>query len=277
MWKESYRLGIESIDHQHMELFQVTDRLLAAIENQAQEGVFLEIITFLKEYAVKHFREEEAYQESIHYSGLKAHKQEHQKFTHTVLDFEEKLISSDFDLSIIKDLAGTLTAWLTYHVAGEDQKITAGETAHSNKEQGACIDLVSHTAFEVMETMAGVTLNRVSAIDGQDPKVQNGILIDIGFVGDIQDQFQFYFSKELAFHLIEAMTFMKPSEIDEIVTSAVSEITNITCGKASIALSENGTACDITTPCASSGAVEIQAAQGVQVSTSAGDLQIFVA
>ena len=35
MWKDSYRLGVERIDRQHMELFRMTEELIHAIDSPA--------------------------------------------------------------------------------------------------------------------------------------------------------------------------------------------------------------------------------------------------
>ena len=35
MWKDSYRLGVDRIDNQHMELFRMTDDLVNAVKNGA--------------------------------------------------------------------------------------------------------------------------------------------------------------------------------------------------------------------------------------------------
>ena len=128
MWKESYRIGIDLIDRQHEELFRATDTLVRAIEANADKQTFRQTITFLKDYTVRHFHDEEAYQASIHYSGMEDHKKAHRKFTGIILDYERRLVESDFDIRIVKDLAGTLTAWLIYHVADADQRIAKGDT-----------------------------------------------------------------------------------------------------------------------------------------------------
>ncbi len=74
MWKDSYRLGVERIDHQHIELFRMTEELVNAGKNGAEVETYQKILAFLKDYVIYHFRDEEAYQESVHYNGLAAHK-----------------------------------------------------------------------------------------------------------------------------------------------------------------------------------------------------------
>ena len=60
MWKESYKIGIKTIDDQHQALFLMVADLLRAIEGGADAQAFAEGIKFLKDYVVVHFRDEEA-------------------------------------------------------------------------------------------------------------------------------------------------------------------------------------------------------------------------
>ena len=127
MWKESYRLGVDRIDEQHIELFRMTEELIRAIERRTSTEAYQKALGFLKDYVIYHFADEEQYQASIGYSGLAEHQKEHREFTSTVLDYEKKLEANGYDLATLKDLAGMLTAWLIYHVADTDQKIVDRE------------------------------------------------------------------------------------------------------------------------------------------------------
>ena len=62
MWKDSYRLGVERIDQQHMELFRMTEDLVNAVKAGAGVEEYQKALGFLKDYVVYHFRDEEAYQ-----------------------------------------------------------------------------------------------------------------------------------------------------------------------------------------------------------------------
>ena len=120
MWKESYRLGVPEIDEQHYALFQTADRLFRTIRGDyavCRREAYAEIIGFMKEYVVRHFADEEMYQASIGYAGLEAHRKEHRAFTKKVADYEKRFLAEDYSAESVKDFAGTLAAWLIYHVA----------------------------------------------------------------------------------------------------------------------------------------------------------------
>ena len=275
MWKESYRIGIDLIDRQHEELFRATDTLVRAIEANADKQTFRQTITFLKDYTVRHFHDEEAYQASIHYSGMEDHKRAHRKFTGIILDYERRLVASDFDIRIVKDLAGTLTAWLIYHVADADQRIAKGDTGAGLTLAQSFLNIFSDSALDVMEKMAGFSANDIEEQFVSNKRVQGDIFVEIGLIGDLKGRIIFGFSKELAFKLIEIMTFVEPAEIDELVCSALAELSNITCGNAATALTEHGKVCDIKTPVVTAeppcGLID-----GMVLQTNVGGLEIVV-
>lgn len=275
MWKESYRIGIDLIDRQHEELFRATDTLVRAIEANADKQTFRQTITFLKDYTVRHFHDEEAYQASIHYSGMEDHKKAHRKFTGIILDYERRLVESDFDIRIVKDLAGTLTAWLIYHVADADQRIAKGDTGAGLTLAQSFLNIFSDSALDVMEKMAGFSTNDIEEQFVSNKRVQGDIFVEIGLIGDLKGRIIFGFSKELAFKLIEIMTFVEPAEIDELVCSALAELSNITCGNAATALTEHGKVCDIKTPVVTAeppcGLID-----GMMLQTNVGGLEIVV-
>ena len=275
MWKESYRIGIDLIDRQHEELFRATDTLVRAIEANADKQTFRQTITFLKDYTVRHFHDEEAYQASIHYSGMEDHKKAHRKFTGIILDYERRLVASDFDIRIVKDLAGTLTAWLIYHVADADQRIAKGDTGAGLTLAQSFLNIFSDSALDVMEKMAGFSANDIEEQFVSNKRVHGDIFVEIGLIGDLKGRIIFGFSKELAFKLIEIMTFVEPAEIDELVCSALAELSNITCGNAATALTEHGKVCDIKTPVVTAeppcGLID-----GMVLQTNVGGLEIVV-
>lgn len=277
MWKDSYRIGVDRIDEQHIELFRMTEELVTAVKNGATVETYQKILEFLKDYVIYHFRDEEAYQASIGYSGLEAHQKEHRQFTQTVQNYEKRLTESGFDVKIIKDLAGTVTAWLIYHVVDTDQKIVSGgKDMGEQTEFDKFVDLFSHSALDVMETMAGLHQDgaQMQAADRNQP--EGDIFITIELVGDVNGKAVFGYSKELALNLLQSMTGMELTEMDELVQSALCELTNITCGNAASALVKRGLACDIKPPVVSQDVPKDVHGNAVHIDTDAGWLGVDV-
>lgn len=277
MWKESYRLGIDLIDTQHIELFRMVSQLLKAIDTHARKEDFKEVIEFLKNYVVFHFKEEEAYQEQIHYNDLQSHKKMHQDFTNTVLTYEKKLIATDYDYKVVKNLAGMLTAWLIYHVADADQKIKNVQPEVVNTDPQSCVDSFCASTVDMLEKMVGLNSSDMTESPLQNNFSDSEIFVEVGLTGDQKGSVVFGFSKELAFKLMEIMTFSEPEELDELVCSAMSEMANISSGNAATDLSNRGVLCDITPPVVS---FEHQPfdkiGDGISIDTGIGKLQVLI-
>lgn len=275
MWKESYRTGVELIDRQHKELFRMVDGLMKAIAIEADNSAFQEAITFLKNYVVKHFNDEEAYQRSVSYCGIEEHQKLHRAFTNTVLDFEKRLEESDYDIHVVKELAGMLTAWLIYHVADADQRIVKNIPLVEISQRLSCIDSVTACMTEVLEKMAGLPSAEMSKKVLLSPQVDGDVLVNMWLVGAVSGHVYFSFSEALAFKLIEIMMASAPSEADEIVCSALGEISNIAIGNAATALSVHG-ACEITTPAVSLAQTLSGDFETVIIDTGVGELSVSV-
>ena len=277
MWKDSYRLGVERIDEQHIELFRMTEDLVSAVKNGATAEAFQKALEFLKDYVIYHFRDEEAYQAAIHYSGLEAHKREHGQFTQTVLDYEKRLKENGFEEKTMKDLAGTVTAWLIYHVVDTDQKIVSGEeVSGKEKDFDRYVDLFSNSALDVMESMAGLDRGGAQMHGTSLDQLRGDIFVTIQLVGDVRENVVFGFSKELALNLLQTMTGMELTEVDELVRSALCELTNISCGNAVTALTRRGLQCDIKTPVITKDGTCEGDGAGIHIDTAAGGLDIGV-
>lgn len=277
MWKDSYRLGVERIDNQHMELFRMTEDLVNAVKDGAAVETYQKTLEFLKDYVIYHFRDEEAYQASIHYSDIEAHKQEHRQFTQTVLDYEKRLKENGFEEKTMKDLAGTLTAWLIYHVVDTDQKIVSGDKTPGGEEHfDQYADLFSSSALDVMEAMAGLDRGSVCIQEVSPYRPQGDMFVKIQLVGDLKGDAVFGFSKGLALNLLQTMTGMELTELDELVQSALCELTNISCGNAATALTKRGLQCDIKPPVVSREFIGDEHGTGVRIDTAYGWLEVGV-
>jgi diguanylate cyclase (GGDEF)-like protein/PAS domain S-box-containing protein/hemerythrin-like metal-binding protein len=76
-WKDSFYSGNELIDRQHTTLFRTSNELLEAIITERPAADISKHITLLLDEIALHFHDEEAILESVGFSGLKRHTQEH--------------------------------------------------------------------------------------------------------------------------------------------------------------------------------------------------------
>lgn len=127
MWKEKYRIGVDLIDEQHKELFARVADFVSALREAAPWEDKLpkvkETLTFMQDYVVTHFNDEEEYQSSIGYPGFAQHHMIHEAFTDEVAEFGEKFANDPNNEELVQQFAGKLLAWLINHVASSDQRI----------------------------------------------------------------------------------------------------------------------------------------------------------
>ena len=100
---------------------------------------------------------------------------------------------------------------------------------------------------EVFELMLDLQKVSEGAVAGED--ACGNLTISIGVIGDLTGDILYTFPKETMLEMVRIMTGgMEVSEVDDFVTSAIGEISNIISGKAMIALSERNVVCDILPP-----------------------------
>lgn len=127
IWKEKYKIGIQTIDDQHEELFRrVSDFIEALREDRPWSNKLpkvQETMEFMQNYVVTHFNYEENYQKSIHYPEHEAHQKIHEDFKNEVNHFVKKFTQEGYSEEGVQQLAGKLMAWLINHVVATDLKM----------------------------------------------------------------------------------------------------------------------------------------------------------
>ena len=120
VWDDSYSVGIKSIDNQHRNLIELTDRLHEAMKMGKGNEVIGGILSSLIEYTVTHFSDEEKLMRTAGYPAYPAHHQIHEDLVRQVKDFQQKFLSGNTLLNV--ELMTFLKTWLINHIKGEDKK-----------------------------------------------------------------------------------------------------------------------------------------------------------
>ncbi|HEY8362808.1 MAG TPA: hemerythrin family protein [Tissierellaceae bacterium] len=135
MWKDRYRIGVDTIDRQHKELFDRVSHFIQIVQNDTNwEDKIDDVkktLDFMKEYVIYHFNDEEKYQEEINFPEIEEHKEAHIKFRESINQYVQICEAGQFNENIIKEFAGKLMTWLIVHVCKMDQRI--GE--YANKKE----------------------------------------------------------------------------------------------------------------------------------------------
>ncbi len=126
VWQDRFNIGVDIIDKEHKKLFRIINKLFAFGEDEEKsQWVCQEGIKYFKDHAMKHFADEEAYMESINYSGLQVHKRIHDDFREKILPaLQEELEESDYSEDAVSHFLGVCTGWLLGHTLTEDRAIT---------------------------------------------------------------------------------------------------------------------------------------------------------
>lgn len=125
-WKDTYSIGIETIDDQHKGLLEIGNRLEDMNISDLKEDNYIEILVILNElliYSRDHFQAEEAYMASINYPHLDQHCIRHNKFIDYVasIDIQDESINQEL---IIKDLFVFIEKWIINHILKDDLMIS---------------------------------------------------------------------------------------------------------------------------------------------------------
>jgi len=251
LWKESYKIGDDVVDSQHRELFERTEHLLKTINSEdaaAKKEECINTILFLKIYAIEHFAAEEKFQESVNYKYLDMHRKIHEKFKGSVLEAEKKMLDSNYSISSIKEFAGFLTAWLTYHVAGADQKIKTGDriTDVSAAKENRYVDFFMISIQNLLSTMFDHDRDDISIAKYIEDK--SAVHVRIRMLGDFEGEAILSFPRDTVLNFVKTLTLMEYDEVDEMAYSVLSEMSNIVCGNVATLISSKGLECEIEPP-----------------------------
>lgn len=116
---EKYKVGIQSIDNQHKEIFRLLNELLESMKNGQANSTILPIIQELERYSLLHFQKEEFFFHQFKYSETEAHIAEHKLFIQKLARIKTELKTGKILASI--ELLAFLKDWIQNHILVVDQ------------------------------------------------------------------------------------------------------------------------------------------------------------
>ena len=119
-WKNSYSVGIASIDSQHQTLFAIGAELYAAMTAGQAKSVTNRILERLVQYTQSHFAHEERLMQRHEYPQFGAHKTEHDQLTAKVKAFHADVTGGKATISV--QLLRFLRDWLEHHILESDRR-----------------------------------------------------------------------------------------------------------------------------------------------------------
>lgn len=122
-WDDSYSVRIPIIDRQHRELLENTNKLSRLVRDGKQEGL-TQILDFLEEYSLTHFRMEEGLMDQYDYPFSREHEQEHNRFIEYYSHLRREIESECQDkFYLLLKIDIFLVDWLLNHTSGIDKHL----------------------------------------------------------------------------------------------------------------------------------------------------------
>ncbi|MFT9076643.1 bacteriohemerythrin [Ethanoligenens sp.] len=123
VWKDSLSVGIELIDSEHKELIRAVNELFDACMHGKGRAKISETVTFVEDYTVKHFGDEEKLQKEYKYPDYPAHHQLHQTFVNDLKSYKAQLEKDGPTVQLVAKFNTFVSTWLIKHISVEDKKI----------------------------------------------------------------------------------------------------------------------------------------------------------
>ncbi len=234
-WNEQFNIGVDSIDKAHRKLFSIVRRLIYLSDNENHgKWACAEGIKYFKNYAVRHFAQEEAYMLSIGYNGYEMHKRLHDNLRYQTLPALEKdLTASDYSEESIHHFIGICLGWLTAHIMIEDRAIT-GKISNkwkkdpAGKDMKALEDAIACTMEEIFKLQIDIVSQHYSG-----ENFGENLIIRLTYLTPEGQSVRVFLVLEesLVLHTVSSMLDMQLMKVDRLVVNAAKELSGQLTGE----------------------------------------------
>jgi hemerythrin len=130
-WKNEFSIGVVEIDRQHMQMFHRFDLFLEAVDQGKGEKEIEEVLNFLKDYVLSHFKTEEELQKRFKYPHLALHAAEHRTFEKQLQALTEHRGSKGELVHLTRNV---MMQWLIGHICKIDSALAGFINKHRDEE-----------------------------------------------------------------------------------------------------------------------------------------------
>lgn len=177
-WSENFETGISLIDQQHKRLVDLLNLLASHLAHRSDVPALNSIFNELAEYALYHFKTEEAvWHQFMRSDSLDVqHKKDHQKFVEDVLRLKQEESEKPLD-EVIEDVLSFLTHWLAFHILASDKQMAkivlamqsglSLEQAKENAElqMSGAMHVLIETVLNMYDSLSSRTLQLMREMD----------------------------------------------------------------------------------------------------------------
>jgi len=116
-WNEKYNLGVDGLDHEHIEWVNRANRVIGAIENGSPAAELNDAFFRLLECTVEHFDVEESHMEGAYYPELARHRCLHDRHIRGLVRFQVRCSRGEINAETVSTY---LLDWLLEHILQAD-------------------------------------------------------------------------------------------------------------------------------------------------------------
>lgn len=130
-WTDDLSVGHHGIDDQHKQLIDLINRYHDTLARNAARSALVADFKAIAEFAIRHFRDEEAAMTRCRYPQRERHKIIHKQLLDRVGTLGQQLVKGEAGIEM--QIQFFLKSWLTAHIKGIDQQYSPylGGKAHA--------------------------------------------------------------------------------------------------------------------------------------------------
>lgn len=222
VWNDQYNIGIKSIDKEHEKLFHILNRLFESGQQEKKSRwVCREAVKYFKDHALQHFRNEEDYMISVHYTGYNMHKRIHDNFRERMLPaLERELELTNYSAHAVDHFLSVCAGWLIGHTLSEDQAIGTGKQLcqweHLLPEEEQAV--MGQTVINRLHSMFQLDSRLISSCYGGE-KFGDGIYYRLIYSTKENKSLEFLlvFEEQLLVHIIGGVMESKAKTVNKML------------------------------------------------------------
>ena len=122
-WEAAMETGIATVDRQHQELVDKVNELMTAMKEGKGREIIGDVLAFLGNYAVDHFRTEETLMDRHKYPDADKHKAIHETFKADFGRLVGEYDANPTKVSLTIEVQRRVGEWLRGHILNVDKEL----------------------------------------------------------------------------------------------------------------------------------------------------------
>ena len=124
-WTDDLATGNALIDSEHKELIRMISELMDACSKGKGRDQIMKSVSFLEQYTLKHFADEENLQRKSNYPDMQNHLRYHAEFRAAMQDIAHRLRTSGPSVQLLGEINMKVAVWFTGHIRTQDTRVAA--------------------------------------------------------------------------------------------------------------------------------------------------------